>query len=69
MTLYSYDTKPAWTSKVNWTQVISVGAMGLAMFGIDMEPELQERLAVAISSIAAAVTIIWRTWFTTKSLT
>lgn len=66
---YAYrNAKPAWESKINWTQIVAVLAMGLTMFGIDLEPELQERLAVALSSIVAAVTIIWRTWFTSKHL-
>ena len=62
------ETKPAWESKINWTQIVSVAAMALAMFGIDLDTELQQRLALAISSLAAAATIIWRTWFTTKKL-
>ncbi len=66
--IYSSNSKPSWESKINWTQIIAVLAMGLAMFGVDLEPDLQERIAVALSSIAAAVTIIWRTWFTTKTL-
>ena len=60
--------KPAWESKINWTQIVTVIAMGLAMFGVDLDPEFQARLAVTISSLAAAVTIIWRTWFTDKKL-
>ncbi|WP_319529359.1 hypothetical protein [uncultured Cohaesibacter sp.] len=68
MSQTSTDTKPAWASKINWTQIVSVIAMGLAMFGVDLEPDLQERLAVAITSLAGAATIIWRTWFTTTSL-
>ena len=63
------DSKPAWASKVNWTQIISVLAMLLAMFGIDLDADIQAQLAVTISSVAAALTIIWRTWFTTTRLT
>lgn len=66
--IYSSNTKPSWESKINWTQIIAVLAMGLTMFGIDLDPDVQERLAVALSSVAAAVTIIWRTWFTSKTL-
>ena len=61
-------TKPAWESKINWTQIISVIAMGLTMFGIDLDPDIQQRLAVTISSLAAAATIVWRTWFTKTHL-
>nr|WP_321457683.1 hypothetical protein [uncultured Cohaesibacter sp.] len=61
-------SKAAWESKINWTQLISVAAMGLTMFGIDLDPDIQQRLAVTISSLAAAATIIWRTWYTTKKI-
>lgn len=62
------NSKAAWESKINWTQIVSVLAMGLAMFGVDIDAELQQRLALAISSVAAAVTIIWRTWFTSSDI-
>ena len=68
MSFSSAPAKPAWESKINWTQIISVSAMGLAMFGIDLDPDLQQRLAVAISALAGAITIIWRTWFTDTRL-
>ncbi|WP_146006459.1 hypothetical protein [Cohaesibacter celericrescens] len=64
MSISNPSSKPSWESKINWTQLISVFAMGLTMFGFDLDPDLQERLAVSISSLAAAVTIVWRTWFT-----
>nr|WP_321526044.1 hypothetical protein [uncultured Cohaesibacter sp.] len=62
------SSKPAWESKINWTQIVSVAAMGLTMFGVDLDPDVQQRLAMTISSLAAAATIIWRTWYTTKKL-
>jgi hypothetical protein len=62
------STKSIWESKVNWTQIVSVLAMILAMFGIDIDPDFQGRLAVSISAVAAAVTMIWRTWYTHKRL-
>ncbi|MCV6574637.1 MAG: hypothetical protein OIF58_02785 [Cohaesibacter sp.] len=61
-------TKPVWESKVNWTQIVAVLAMGLTMFGIELDPEMQSRIAVSISALAGAVTILWRTWFTHKRL-
>lgn len=63
-----YSSKPAWESKINWTQIIAVIAMGLAMFGIELDTDLQQRLAVSISALSAAFTILWRTWFTEKRL-
>lgn len=56
--------KPVWESKINWTQIVTVLAMGLAMFGIDLDAEQQGRLAITISALSGAATIIWRTWFT-----
>ncbi|WP_316859839.1 hypothetical protein [uncultured Cohaesibacter sp.] len=68
MTQMTTDAKAAWESKINWTQIISVLAMGLTMFGIDLDADIQQRLALTISSLAAAVTIVWRTWFTNKTI-
>ena len=68
MPISDQSSKPSWESKINWTQIVSVIAMGLTMFGLDLDPDLQQRLAVSISSLAAAATIIWRTWFTSKNL-
>lgn len=61
-------SKPAWESKVNWTQIISVLAMALALFGIEVDEDTQAQLAMMISSITGAATIIWRTWFTKTNL-
>ena len=59
------DVKSAWASKINWTQVISVLAMVLAWFGIDMPPDVRAAVITAISSIAAVATWVQRTWYTT----
>ncbi|WP_319410597.1 hypothetical protein [uncultured Cohaesibacter sp.] len=68
MSLSDNEPKQAWESKINWTQIVAVLAMGLTMFGIDLDPDIQQRLAVTISSLAAAITIIWRTWYTSKKI-
>ena len=68
MGLSDNEPKQAWESKINWTQIVAVLAMGLTMFGIDLDPDIQQRLAVTISSLAAAITIIWRTWYTSKKI-
>lgn len=60
--------KPAWESKINWTQIVTLLAMGLAMFGIELDAEQQGRIAITISALSGAVTIIWRTWFTNLRL-
>ena len=68
MSLSSQTPKAAWESKINWTQIVAVMAMGMTMFGVDLDAETQQRLAVTISSVSAAVTIIWRTWYTTRNI-
>lgn len=55
--------KSAWYSKINWTQVLSVVAAILAFFGVGVPEELKDAVAVAITAVTAAVTIILRTYF------
>lgn len=59
------ETKSAWLSKINWTQLISVLASLLVVFGVNIPPELQAHLAAAITALTALVTIVMKTWFTT----
>lgn len=59
------EVKSAFLSKINWTQLISVLASLLIVFGINIPPELQAHLAAAITALSAIVTIVVRTWFTT----
>jgi uncharacterized protein (DUF697 family) len=59
------ESKSFFASKINWTQIISFIAMVGALFGLDLSPELQGALVTAIGAVAAVVTIVWRTWFTT----
>lgn len=56
--------KSDWTSKINWTQVLTFAAQVVAMFGLDVPPELIPTLAVLIQGVGTAATIIFRTWFT-----
>ncbi|MCX7898525.1 MAG: hypothetical protein N2444_00280 [Methylocystis sp.] len=58
------DVKPAIASKINWTQIASVVAMGLAWFGLDIPAERLAEVFAAIQVIAAFVTIVFRTYFT-----
>jgi hypothetical protein len=60
------EVKSAFLSKINWTQLISVLASLLVVFGIDIPPELQAHIATAITAVSAIATIVIRTWFTTK---
>lgn len=62
------ETKSAVSSKINWTQIIAVLAMAASLFGFDLDTETQAALAISIQSVAAAVTVIWRTWFTSAKI-
>ena len=57
--------KSSWASKINWTQAVSFLAMTFTMFGIDLPAELQAQIVTGIGIVAAVVTWILRTWFTT----
>lgn len=59
------EVKSAFLSKINWTQLISVLASLLIVFGVNIPPELQAHLAAAITALSAIVTIVMKTWFTT----
>lgn len=43
-----------------WRQVAAVIAMAVAMFGVDIPPELQADIAVGIAAIAGVTEIIIR---------
>lgn len=60
------DTKSAWLSKINWTQAIGVLASVLVIFGINLDPATQAAAVAGIQAVAAVVTWIIRTFFTTK---
>lgn len=60
------EVKSDWASKINWVQVGTFLVQALAMFSINVPPELIPILAVVIQGIGNAATIIIRTWFTTE---
>lgn len=53
-------------SKINWTQVVSLIASVLAVWGMDLAPETQVAIVAAIQAAQSLLTIILRTWFTEK---
>jgi vacuolar-type H+-ATPase subunit I/STV1 len=59
------EVKSAFLSKINWTQLISVLASLLVVFGVNIPPELQAHIAAAITAVSAIATIVMKTWFTT----
>ena len=52
-------------SKINIAQAVGLLASIVAVWGIDVPPEMQAQIVVAITSAIAVVTWILRTWFTT----
>uniref|UniRef100_A0A6M3JJ12 Holin n=1 Tax=viral metagenome TaxID=1070528 RepID=A0A6M3JJ12_9ZZZZ len=57
------EVKSAARSKINWTQVISVVAMGLSYLGFDLAPEDQALAVTAIGVGTSFVTMVLRTWY------
>ena len=47
-------------SKTVWLQIVNVAAMAVAMFGIDVPPELQSELAVGLAAIGAIAGVVIR---------
>jgi hypothetical protein len=62
----SVAVKSAWASKINWTQGVGLLASLLAMRGVDLPPETQAQIVVAIQAIVSVATWVARTWFTTS---
>lgn len=63
------EVKSAWTSKINWTQVVAVLAMILTVFGFSLPPELQAQIVAGIVAVQALVTWVLKTFFTTSVTT
>lgn len=60
------EEKSAWLSKINWTQILTVAFTLLAAFGVNIPEEMKVNLIAAVTAIGGLVTIVMRTWFTTK---
>jgi len=61
------DIKSAWLSKVNWTQVVGVGATALALVTgnkYQVPADVQVNIVVAIQAAQAVATWVIKTWFT-----
>lgn len=58
------EVKSAWTSKINWTQAVSLIATLLALKGVNLDAETQVQIVVGIQAIQAVVTWVFKTWFT-----
>jgi hypothetical protein len=62
------ETKSAWFSKINWTQIVAMIAMIGTVFGIDVPEDVRVQLLAAIGGIQGVATWIFRTWFTKKAI-
>ena len=60
--------KPAWQSKINWTQGVSLAATLLALKGFNLAAETQVAIVATIQGGQAVATWIFRTFFN-KSVT
>jgi hypothetical protein len=70
-TTVAVNVAPAVASKINWTQLVSAGAMILSFVSggkIGLTPEQQAALAMVIGLVTNAVTVVFRTWFS-KTIT
>lgn len=59
--------KSAWSSKINWTQAIGIGASALVfMTGgkVNIPLEVQGEIVLAIQGAQGVVTWVMKTWFT-----
>ena len=61
-------TKSIFASKINWTATIGAAATLGTVFGLDLDPALQAKLAATASALTSAAVVVWRTWFTSKKL-
>lgn len=59
------ETKTAWLSKINWGELVKFLAVLLAAKGINVPPDIQNDIVVAIVAIGGIYTFVMRTWFTT----
>jgi hypothetical protein len=63
-----YDTKSPMASKINWTQLVGLLAVLGTVFGLDLDPDFQAQLVATLVAAQAFITIMWRTWFTSKKI-
>jgi hypothetical protein len=70
-TVAEVDVKPSWTSKINWTQAVGVGASVLVLLTggkINIPAEVQAEIVIGIQAAQGIVTFVLKTWFT-KTIT
>jgi len=60
------QTKSAWASKINWVEIIKMAGVIAPAAGLVVPPDLVPAVVGAVSAVGGLVTIVMRTWFTTK---
>lgn len=63
------DVNSAWWSKINWAQVVGIAASILVILTggkLDLSPELQAQIVLAIQAIIGIITVVLKTFFTTS---
>lgn len=66
------ETKSPWYSKVNWTQVVGIGATALTIVSagnFDIPAEQQVAIVAGIQSVQSLATWIFKTYYTKTVLT
>ena len=63
MTTAIVPVKPAWQSKINWTQVLSAGLTLITTNAFGFEAETQVKILAVVQAAQSVATIILRTWF------
>ena len=61
-------------SKINWTQLLALGATILAatnpqlipLIDAAQNPEIQTAAVAGVAAVGQVATVVWRTWFTVK---
>lgn len=70
-TVAEVDVKSSWTSKINWTQVVGIGASALVLLTggkVNIPVDVQAEIVVGIQAVQGIVTFVLKTWFT-KTIT
>lgn len=65
------EAKAVHESKINWVQLVSIGFTLLAAFGLQVPEDMQGEILKIVaggSVLTGVITIILRTWFTSKSI-
>jgi hypothetical protein len=62
------DVQSAWLSKINWGEIVKVGAALLATKGVNLPADVQNDILLAIVGLGGVYTFVTKTWFT-KTIT